>query len=650
MIFLYRKLRYAALVAFVLFAASCGGGGGSNGAAGGLGDSLAPADTGTVTVLATDAETDLFSEVNLTIIRAEFLGGEGGSELLFEGEKTINLLALANVTELLSVAEVPAGSYNKIRLTLTQIELVFHDEERPPEYPRLPGNGKLDINPRGAFYVDSDNPLTIQLDFDAEKSIKIVGTGSGKFNFRPVVFTKEVENSFDTKLIRQTGVVRNLADSGGSFDLCLVDSGESDEEDCMHVVTGGDTAIFNESGESIGPGDLENGVIATVVGRLVRDDASSVASADTGYLVCEEVEGELICEETEEPEAPLCEEIEGQLICEGGLVCEEVEGELVCEEIEEPEAPLCEVVEGQLICDDLACEEVEGQLICEGNLVCDDVGDELVCEEIDEEEEAEECVKYKGELICEKDCEVVKGKLICGETEEECFKFKGDLICEEDCEVVKGELSCEDDGPDDEGGSGNMVLLADLIWLGDNFSRTENVACGPVIEDVVLGASYQNAELNGEEVPSCDDGNSRSTVLLPGARIYDDTGNPLGPEAIEVGVINIVDGILADSGLQAVLVIVEPSEAEEASRTQLSGTIGVLEDESFSLITEVGDRCVLFDDSDTVIFVTGLDEEGNIIFDETGAASLAAGQRADAFGEQNAEGCLEAETLIIETE
>ncbi|NND68993.1 MAG: DUF4382 domain-containing protein, partial [Halioglobus sp.] len=277
------KLLYMGLAACMTFIASCGGGGGG-GSTGSvdLPNELDPntngSETGTVTILATDLVTDQFSAINLTITRAELLG-DGDRQLLFEGEKTFNLLALANVTEIFSVTEVTAGTYSKIRLTLTLIELLFHDD-RPPEYPRLPGNGKLDLNPRGDLYVDADNPLTIELDFDAEKSLHVVENGNGRFNFRPVVLTKQVENEFDTKLIRQMGVVRNLNAEAGTFDLCLIEDAVTDEEDCVRVAIEGDaTSIFSATGEAIGAGDLENGAIATVVGRLFNSDELVAAAA-----------------------------------------------------------------------------------------------------------------------------------------------------------------------------------------------------------------------------------------------------------------------------------------------------------------------------------------------------------------------------------
>ncbi|MCK5667762.1 MAG: DUF4382 domain-containing protein, partial [Gammaproteobacteria bacterium] len=268
---LFRKILFVALSAFSVLLISCGGGSGGGSDIASTGGSAA--DTGTVTLLVTDAPTDRFKEINLSIIRAELLSDDGNKEL-FRGKKKFDLLQLTNVTEIFSVSEVPSGTYNKIRLTLTQIELVFNDSSIPA-YPKLTGNGKLDLNPREDFYVDCSNPLTIQLDFDAGKSIHV--KHKEKYNFRPVVFIKIIKDKFDTKLVRQRGTVENLDGRTEEFDLCLIEAEvqpvsiekKHDFPDCVRVnTTDAPASIFDDNADPISFRELENGDIATVVGRF----------------------------------------------------------------------------------------------------------------------------------------------------------------------------------------------------------------------------------------------------------------------------------------------------------------------------------------------------------------------------------------------
>ena len=74
----------------------------------------------------TDAPTEAFDEVNVTITAVYLLSDED-RVLLFESEAgvTSNLLALRDSAELLfDVAEVSVGCYDKIRLVVTGVELV----------------------------------------------------------------------------------------------------------------------------------------------------------------------------------------------------------------------------------------------------------------------------------------------------------------------------------------------------------------------------------------------------------------------------------------------------------------------------------------------------------------------------------------------
>ncbi len=228
------------LTAFLLTA--CGGGGGGGG--GGLGSSglSTPASTGSVTVLMTDAPTDDFSEILLTVIKVE-LFSDNGKVTIFEGHEVIDLLELENVSEIFAVdPDVPAGCYSKIRMTLEDLELVRKDEDGnviETAHPHIPGNGKLDLNFRGVVCVEANSALIVEIDMDAKNAIHVVGTGSGKYQFRPVVFVNVVDEEFSGKLVRLSGSIENLSVDYDQFDLCGThavnlrddDDGRDDEEE-----------------------------------------------------------------------------------------------------------------------------------------------------------------------------------------------------------------------------------------------------------------------------------------------------------------------------------------------------------------------------------------------------------------------------------
>jgi len=289
--FIQRLTATFSVIALAAVLVSCGGG--SSG--GGDDGDLATADRGTVTLLITDAPTAEFKKIYLTILKAELLCDDGRKEL-YSGTKTVDLLQLRDVTEIFSVSQVTAGICSKIRLTLESIKLVFKDsEDKEPVYAKLLGNGKLDLNPREDFYVDPEHPLSIQLDFDAEKSIHV--KNKAEYNFRPVVFIKIIKDKFDTKLIRQRGIVDNKSADGEpeEFDLCLIEAEvqpvsldeEDDSRNCVRVKTKDDlndpTSIFDDEADPISFEELKDGEIATVVGRFSFEHYTATSKSDDNW-------------------------------------------------------------------------------------------------------------------------------------------------------------------------------------------------------------------------------------------------------------------------------------------------------------------------------------------------------------------------------
>ena len=250
--------------------------------------------TGTVALLVTDAPSDIFEEINITVIKAELLS-ENGRVTVFEGERTFNLLELTDARIFAIREGVTAGAYSKIRLTLSDIELVdYMGTDDPADdaiyHPKLPGNGKLDLNPRGEFNVVAGGTLTIQIDMDANKSIHIVKKDNkDEYKFRPVVFIDIVTDGFEERYVKLHGDIEAINSSDQSFKLCNtnipVQMGEGLIDDsnrgCVRVETTTNTAIFDSNGKPAVFANLLEYEEATVFGRLQHDaDDDSVEAAD----------------------------------------------------------------------------------------------------------------------------------------------------------------------------------------------------------------------------------------------------------------------------------------------------------------------------------------------------------------------------------
>jgi hypothetical protein len=246
------------------------------------------AGTGSVALLLTDAPSDIFEEINITVIKAELMSDEG-RVTIFQGERTFDLLDLTDARIFAIREGIASGTYNKIRLTLKNkgIELVDYNNTDDPAddafyYPKLPGNNKLDLNPRGSFKIVAGQTLVIQIDMDANKSIHIVKKGKkDEFNFRPVVFIDIVTNAFKERFVKLHGDIFAINSTDQSFKLCNTDipvqTGDdlmkTDSRGCVRVETDNTTAIFDINGMPAAFGDLIQGEPATVFGRLQYDNS-----------------------------------------------------------------------------------------------------------------------------------------------------------------------------------------------------------------------------------------------------------------------------------------------------------------------------------------------------------------------------------------
>lgn len=274
--FFSRLISFFYIALFFAVIAGCSNGGGSA-------DGGSTAGTGRVALLLTDAPSDIFEEINITVIKAELMS-DNGRVTVFQGKRTFDLLDLTEA-KIFAVREgIPVGSYNKIRLTLTDIELVdYNDTDDPSDdltyHPKLPGNGKLDLNPRGTFEVTPGRSLVIQIDMDAEKSVHIIKRGNrDEFNFRPVVFIDIVTDTFTERYVKLHGTVEHINPGNQSFKLCNTDIPVQADDDemktgsrgCILVATDTTTAIFTANGAPAMFSDLFPGEPATVFGRLQR--------------------------------------------------------------------------------------------------------------------------------------------------------------------------------------------------------------------------------------------------------------------------------------------------------------------------------------------------------------------------------------------
>ncbi len=155
----------------------------------------APAEeNGTLSVTLTDAPFpgDLVAQANVTITKLEVRGSGNGNPFLTLSETTqeYNLLDLRNgVTANLAAVEVPAGSYDLLRLYVSAGQVVMNDGT---VYDLTVPSGaqtgiKIFVSP--AIEVTGGVTSDLLLDFDVSKSFVALGTANNisGFLFKPVL-------------------------------------------------------------------------------------------------------------------------------------------------------------------------------------------------------------------------------------------------------------------------------------------------------------------------------------------------------------------------------------------------------------------------------------------------------------------------------
>ncbi len=106
-------------------------------------------------------------------------GSTGEWITIVEEQKTFDLIALQDVTELFGTSELKAGWYTQIRLyvdsALVTIEGIQYDLEIPSKTVKL-------IKP---FKILDGQTTILTLDFDVHESVHV--TGSDKYIFKPTI-------------------------------------------------------------------------------------------------------------------------------------------------------------------------------------------------------------------------------------------------------------------------------------------------------------------------------------------------------------------------------------------------------------------------------------------------------------------------------
>lgn len=208
---------------------------------------------------------DIFS-LTVTIDEISLDQEDETKVVVFTGPVDVNLLDLTAVSEALSTAEVPAGTYTKIRLAISNPRLVLNsDPNTEITNVKLTANGQLFIDQ--TFTLEDGEETLLLLDFGG---IHLVLNGNGRYVLTPQL---QADLTLTSAEVMASGEIADLDMDADTFTLVLVD-GELVIDYSAALIfldTDTDTATGTEA-------DLADGLMVEVTG-LLQVDGSVVADS-----------------------------------------------------------------------------------------------------------------------------------------------------------------------------------------------------------------------------------------------------------------------------------------------------------------------------------------------------------------------------------
>ena len=188
---------------FMFMFAACGGGGGGSDSS-----ETGSSDTGTLSLSLSDATTDEYKAVCVTIEQVQVHEDGGNWQVVASPNKTCNLLELVNgVREPLGITELGTGHYTQMRLIIGEdpdnginilseghphANYIIIDEFDPYRKLKIPSGSQTGIKIVHGFDINENQTTELILDFDASKSIVKPGN-SGQWLLKPTIKVLDTE-------------------------------------------------------------------------------------------------------------------------------------------------------------------------------------------------------------------------------------------------------------------------------------------------------------------------------------------------------------------------------------------------------------------------------------------------------------------------
>ena len=141
---------------------------------------------GSASVILTDAPSDQWSAIEVTVTQVSFLNKADHTKevVAFQGASAkINLVDLDSVGELLATAQIPAGTYDALRITIdpASVNLVKADGTAVPASQVHVVGSSVVVNLSADLVVTANGSNAVQLDFDLNHPLFLVQLPDGSW-------------------------------------------------------------------------------------------------------------------------------------------------------------------------------------------------------------------------------------------------------------------------------------------------------------------------------------------------------------------------------------------------------------------------------------------------------------------------------------
>jgi hypothetical protein len=230
---------------------------------------------GMALILIHDAPVDSLKEVWLTVSSVRLIGGDSDSASVTVLDETLRLdfLSLDSVSRVLTLAEMEAQSFSKIRLEVSDPEFLDKDDHTiESEEIQLVANGKVDLNFQGEVVIAPEEITLISVDLDVENSIQVNQTGNGKYILHPQ-FKLDGGVDPDAKIEIQNGSLLSIDLATGALEVEVPGSMTP-----FVVETDAGTEFEDAGGNPIGLADLAPGMMVQIEGVIDPDSGAITAT------------------------------------------------------------------------------------------------------------------------------------------------------------------------------------------------------------------------------------------------------------------------------------------------------------------------------------------------------------------------------------